>query len=168
MCIVEDDAMNRLLLKAKLTHIFAKFTETHFTLDEFDSGEAVLGARTRRMGKKGGGDEGGEGGGGGGDGEEKGADGEEAGEGHVEGGDGGEEGEVGDWDIIIIDEYLQCGGLLGSEATKQLRKQGCAASIIACSANCTGIDQVWHTIHYAHCTLCTALYTTHTVHYALH
>jgi hypothetical protein len=43
ICIVEDDFMNRLLLKTKLNHIFASSIEEGcFTLHEFDSGEAIL------------------------------------------------------------------------------------------------------------------------------
>ena len=37
--------------------------------------------------------------------------------------------------VVIVDQYLQLGGLLGSEAIKHVRQLGCKAFVIACSAN---------------------------------
>jgi CheY-like chemotaxis protein len=48
------------------------------------------------------------------------------------------------WDIIVVDEHLQCGGMLGSECTAALREAGCTAFIIACSANCTPADREYY------------------------
>jgi CheY-like chemotaxis protein len=102
ICVVEDDLMNRMILKGKLSQILTEQAR-EFVIDEADSGERIL-LTFRTRGKA------------------------------------PPTGAAVDWDIIVMDEHLQCGGMLGSECTAELRKMGCTAFIIACSANCSSAD----------------------------
>ena len=102
VCIVEDDAMNRLLLTTKLKQV-AQELGTEIACLEFDSGEAAVQEYKASVA-------------------------------------GQDEG----WDLILVDQQLQCGMMLGSEAIAELRRLGCRAAVVACSGNCTSNDKQFY------------------------
>jgi CheY-like chemotaxis protein len=148
VCVVEDEPMNRMVLKGKLMHSpLLTRAGTTVVVDEFDSGEAVVREFTARQQHQqqqrlqqhhsGSGSGGGSGGSGG----------SEIGEYDCEYGAAGSSGSSDggwpngrSWDIVIMDQYLQEDMMLGSEAITRLRQDGCDAFIVACSGNCT----TWH------------------------